>query len=149
MNTKKNLSFITDLRGRFTNTSGLFPLTLPLSLGEREPPPAPGLESEAYSGGSDFGPLAEQDGGPSGDVRAPHQQQRILPLPKGEGWGEGEQDGRLSRRFPEFREVPNLSGASRSARASMTGSLEGASECVTQHRDNQQTAVGVGRCIVV
>jgi hypothetical protein len=53
---------------------GLFPLTLTLSLGEREPPPAR---------------LGNFDALRFGDRQA-----RTLPLPKGEGWGEGEWDAR-------------------------------------------------------
>ena len=53
---------------------GLFPLTLTLSLGEREP-------LQPRLGSADAHRFAD---------RLP----RILPLPKGEGWGEGKEDTR-------------------------------------------------------
>ena len=61
------------------NMSALFPLTLALSLGERERPTLRCDESKR-----------------SGLAKA---QQTILPLPKGEGRGEGEGDYRILNRL--------------------------------------------------
>ncbi|MCX6926226.1 MAG: glycosyl hydrolase, partial [Verrucomicrobia bacterium] len=71
-----------------SSTDGPFPLTPALCLGEREKGTPP-LDPTEHAG--------------SADTR-----QKVLPLPKGEGWGEGESH---SRNFPQAKKVAELAGS--------------------------------------
>jgi len=67
------------------------PLTLTLSRGEREQPAAGSVVREVRRADTALG-CAEN-------------QRRILPLPGGEGWGEGEGDARSANRVSTSPEV--------------------------------------------
>src|SRR5439155_26214317 len=67
------------------------PLTLTLSHGEREPPAAGSVLREVRRADTALG-CAES-------------QRRILPLPEGEGWGEGKGDARSANRVGTSPEV--------------------------------------------
>src|SRR5438093_314839 len=80
------------LRLRVAVSNGkLIPLTLTLSHGEREQPAASSVVRQVRLADTALG-CAER-------------QRRILPLPKGEGWGEGGGDARSANRVGTSAEV--------------------------------------------